>query len=345
MIYIFESWIDGLHSIEYHMSMDLFPEDFKFITNGITTFLERGLEAYFRPISATMDRIVNKDRYLILYVKEGDGTLILPDGHNLYYGGPSVLLFDHRVEEMVWNQGHQNEGFLLYFHPCLVNTRLSFDVINNFTHPSLSISDWRDLYMLEGFHGLSERGFYQHPLNDYINIRLDSLGKQLEETLVKQSVEKWPCFSRSYIFELLITLQMIDEKSRVDAKENNLDSLKELEIFIHSNYNKPMTLNSIASRFNTNRSSLSERFRLHYGITLRQYIIQYRLNVASSLLVKTALTVQEICHRVGYSDSSNFNKQFKDQFSLTPGKFRKKRWAEQCKLEVNKLKHLRKGIK
>lgn len=313
----------------YYYSMEHFPKDLDFITNGIVTYPERRLEAYFRPISVSMKEILNKDRYLVIYIKDGDGSLSLSDGSNILYRGPSVILLDHNQEKITWNQGIRNVGFIFYFHPSLVNSRISFQVLNSFNSPDLSTSDWRDLFMLECFRNLKDSGYSLFKIDENVNSRMEYLGNQLESTLIKQTMEKWPCFSRSYIFELLITIQMIQSEAPKEADSPSLDDLKELEIYIHSNYNKAITLDSLSEKFHTNRSTLSQRFRERYGTTLKQYIIQYRIKVACSLLEKTGLTVQEISHRIGFSDSSNFNKRFKEIHAKTPGEFRKEMWCQE----------------
>jgi len=43
---------------------------------------------------------------------------------------------------------------------------------------------------------------------------------------------------------------------------------------------------------------------------------------ARSLLRQTSMTVQEICHWLGYSDNSYFTKAFKKQEGMTPLQYR-----------------------
>ena len=60
------------------------------------------------------------------------------------------------------------------------------------------------------------------------------------------------------------------------------------------------------------------------GITLRQYIISYRLKLAKSLLELTAKSTQDIAEECGFTDSSYFAKSFKSAFGVTPKEYRNK---------------------
>ena len=60
------------------------------------------------------------------------------------------------------------------------------------------------------------------------------------------------------------------------------------------------------------------------GITLRQYIISYRLKLAKSLLELTSKSTQDIADECGFTDSSYFAKSFKSVFGVTPKEYRNK---------------------
>jgi AraC-like DNA-binding protein/mannose-6-phosphate isomerase-like protein (cupin superfamily) len=64
-------------------------------------------------------------------------------------------------------------------------------------------------------------------------------------------------------------------------------------------------------------------FQRVYGMPPRQYLSGLIIRQAKLLLIDTELTVQDIAYRLGYSDSSQFSKQFKRWMNLSPAAFRK----------------------
>ena len=60
------------------------------------------------------------------------------------------------------------------------------------------------------------------------------------------------------------------------------------------------------------------------GITLRQYVISYRLKLARNMLEHTDKTIAEIAEETGFTDASYFTKSFKAAFDETPKEWRAK---------------------
>ena len=57
-------------------------------------------------------------------------------------------------------------------------------------------------------------------------------------------------------------------------------------------------------------------------MTCIEYINNYRLEIASSLLNKSEKSILDISFEVGFNNVSYFNKLFKKKYSLTPKEFR-----------------------
>ena len=55
-----------------------------------------------------------------------------------------------------------------------------------------------------------------------------------------------------------------------------------------------------------------------------EYVIQFRLRKAAELLQHSTLPVLEIATQSGFNNLSNFNRQFKKYYQITPSQYRKK---------------------
>ncbi|MBQ6470667.1 MAG: helix-turn-helix domain-containing protein [Victivallales bacterium] len=64
------------------------------------------------------------------------------------------------------------------------------------------------------------------------------------------------------------------------------------------------------------------------GMTFREYLQRIRLSHAENLLRNTSLSITEIAHRTGFSDSNHFTTQFHRRFGVPPRQYRRERRTE-----------------
>lgn len=91
---------------------------------------------------------------------------------------------------------------------------------------------------------------------------------------------------------------------------------------IHSEPMAPWTVPGLASKVAMSRSKFASRFAELVGRTPLQYVIDWRLQKAASLLRSSTRTLAEIAHEVGYETEAAFNKAFKRGMGTPPGKYR-----------------------
>ena len=78
----------------------------------------------------------------------------------------------------------------------------------------------------------------------------------------------------------------------------------------------------IANHFGYNEKYLSHVFRSIKGMSLKQYMLQQKIELAQYMLIDTNDTVASIAKQLGYNDSYNFMKLFKRKVGLTPTEYR-----------------------
>ncbi|GEM_PF-4547122 len=87
-----------------------------------------------------------------------------------------------------------------------------------------------------------------------------------------------------------------------------------------------LSVQSLADEFHLSAGHLSRVFREHMGMTLQEYLLTQRLNVAKQLLREGALDVNEVAYACGYRYPSYFVRLFKQRTGRTPGAW--KQWGE-----------------
>jgi AraC-like DNA-binding protein len=91
--------------------------------------------------------------------------------------------------------------------------------------------------------------------------------------------------------------------------------------FIHANYMQDISVEKISQLLNLDRTYFSVIFKKETGISHKQYLINYRMNIAATLLVKNNFSISVIANSVGYSDSFTFSKIFKRYFGTSPSSY------------------------
>lgn len=93
--------------------------------------------------------------------------------------------------------------------------------------------------------------------------------------------------------------------------------------FIESNYSKNISVNEIASAVDLSPDYLSKQFKQFTGMTLIEYVKNFRFAKAIEILKDPAVSVAEVANRVGYEDPCYFTRQFKQLMKMSPSEYRK----------------------
>ena len=88
-----------------------------------------------------------------------------------------------------------------------------------------------------------------------------------------------------------------------------------------------LSVTDIAADMHFSAAHLNVLFRKETGVTVKQYISDYRLNLSKKLLCNPHIKVSEIAERCGYSNANYFSKVFRASENMTPVEYRK----ENCK--------------
>jgi AraC-like DNA-binding protein len=94
--------------------------------------------------------------------------------------------------------------------------------------------------------------------------------------------------------------------------------------FIKENYYKKLTIEEIAKKFYLNKNYIRTIFVEQMCISPKQYLQKIRMERAAFLLINTDEDISLIAKSVGYDDALLFSKMFKQHYSISPQKYRKK---------------------
>lgn len=93
--------------------------------------------------------------------------------------------------------------------------------------------------------------------------------------------------------------------------------------YIQHNYCKKITLSSLAQQVGTSDAHLSYLFEKHLKIRPIDYLINYRIRQAVSLLqLPERISISEVARQVGYADADYFSRIFKKRIGFAPSKIK-----------------------
>ncbi|MCR5789736.1 MAG: response regulator [Lachnospiraceae bacterium] len=85
-----------------------------------------------------------------------------------------------------------------------------------------------------------------------------------------------------------------------------------------------LSIMAISTEVHLSGSYVCTLFKSETGITLNQYITEYRLSRACELLKDPRNRIAEIAGQVGYSDSNYFSKIFRKSYGFSPSEYRER---------------------
>lgn len=95
--------------------------------------------------------------------------------------------------------------------------------------------------------------------------------------------------------------------------------------FVHENLGEEISLPEIAEAVHLSPDYATKIFKKETGRTIKEYLIQERMERAKKLLLSQNATVSEIALEVGYSNLSYFIRTFRSYFHVTPKQLQKQK--------------------
>ncbi|MBT2766146.1 AraC family transcriptional regulator [Stenotrophomonas sp. ISL-67] len=89
---------------------------------------------------------------------------------------------------------------------------------------------------------------------------------------------------------------------------------------IHATYAQPLDVARLAQAAGMSPASFHSHFKAVTCTSPMQYLKSTRLHQARLLMVREGMTAAAACHAVGFESSSQFSREFKRLFGLTPAK-------------------------
>lgn len=226
------------------------------------------------------------------------GKLFVVPQHSIYqFNGKCTLLIIHCPKTFI-NQLRSEADRI---ETCDNLTKLSYIHQNYHTKAGCVFRDTNDETFAERLlQGIQYE--YHHNNRDYL--------------VVRQSVS---------ILLNLISRNLI--KSEVNQLSENKEARDIMKVIAYIQENitlrDNLSLEAIAGYFKFSKSYFGEYFKKQVGVSLQDYILDYRLKLVETRLQYSSKRIKEIAYELNFNDESHLTKLFKKYRGRTPSQYRK----------------------
>lgn len=124
------------------------------------------------------------------------------------------------------------------------------------------------------------------------------------------------------LYEMLDKIQEYQNEQGSVLRKGNKQWAKIMLEYVEENYNKGISLASMAEDLKLDESYLSKQFKEKVGVSFIQYVTKCRMDKAKELLKDPSVKLADIAENVGMGNVQSFIRTFKKYEGMTPGQYR-----------------------
>lgn len=147
---------------------------------------------------------------------------------------------------------------------------------------------------------------------------ISSLKKLFQEIKNEFTQKKYCCMERSCALFTDLLAQLA-RASVLDTPRNS--KVDEIITYIQENFNTDLHNDTLAEVFGYHPGYIGALIKKATGTSIRQYLINYRIERAIDMLQSGNANVTEACYLCGFSDLAHFSKCFKNKTGRSPSEY------------------------
>ncbi len=250
----------------------------------------------------------------LIYVLEGRGIHVINENQFTYGKGDLFLLTPTDKHTF---QAHAQSTF------CIIDFTASFFERNSATgqdKPELSHFFKQLEYIFQNAGHC--QGF----------IALNEEDRAFSGLLIRRLIAEWDQkgFFREVVLQNLVflLLNIIARYAKaprsVPLDRRAANTAYEIILYLqHHIYDNDLTtLDQVSGYFHLSKDYLGVYFRKYTGKTIKQFVLDYKVELAKTRLLLSRLSISQIAAELGFTDESHLNKAFRKQTGMTAKQYR-----------------------
>lgn len=252
------------------------------------------------------------DEVEFIYIKKGNGMITVDFIQYPVNAGTIVLILPgqlHSIEEVT---GFSMEYENIIFHPNILLAKSTDSSNTDFLQPLFAGE-----IVVPSIYSV-DSPFYRE-----IASCIDA-NDEIRKTFPKG----YQLFLKSQLFMIFFVLIEQFSSDVVERKDTkSLGKMKLIMKYIETNYMHKITIADVAIEVGLSQSHFMKYFKNTMGTSFIEYLNDYRLTMASRLLLSSDATILSIAEEVGFDNLSYFNRSFKRRFGQTPSMYRRRKYS------------------
>lgn len=241
----------------------------------------------------------------ISYILEGSARVCLLKEEHLLRAGDSFIVLPHALHSIQPVPGEPCRYFTLIFSPSLLTGFPGSFFEQAWYTPFVTT--------VKGYHRLSGT-----PVSGAIHDHLFWIYAH------DQDAEQETCLSIQRRLQdiWLLLVRHVFSAAPSAAPEDEDSRILQMIDDLRAHYSEKFSLTAMAERLHVSRGECCRYFKRMMGMTLTDYLNDYRLSKAAERLVLTQTSMSEIALATGFCSASHFSAEFRKKTGCTPSEYR-----------------------
>lgn len=152
------------------------------------------------------------------------------------------------------------------------------------------------------------------------------------ELLTEEIVQREPGYAQA--IEALVSKLLLDTARAVtdvspitsDQPEHDANEalVRDMVRYLHDNYTRAIRVRDVAAQVHLSERHTNRLFRQVMGVSIKEYLTNFRLEIAAQLLLNRQSSVTEVAFATGYHDVRYFITLFRQHTGFTPAAFQRR---------------------
>lgn len=162
---------------------------------------------------------------------------------------------------------------------------------------------------------------------DFLQVVYAILAKknvQAHQLFTDQLAQQLYVKSEHSLFDFMKWAHLVTERTVETIKESQRSEgiVDKAMRYIHDNYTKDLNRDEVAASVFLTPDYLAKVFKQETGLTMKEYLNDYRIKAAKLMLIESRLSIGQIAMETGYETISYFSTVFKKLTGETPNAYR-----------------------
>lgn len=250
------------------------------------------------------------NEYEIIYIKKGVGIISLDLEPHDVKAGDILLIAPGQLHSIEQKQNETMEYENIIFGQDIITNKHNDFCYNKYFHSLIK----RTVHLPAIFND-STCSYYR----DIANC-VDSA-----DEICKTFPNGYQLALKSYLFQLFFIIFNNMPKDTAPVKrKKSLDKMKLIIKYVENNYANNITIEDMANLCDFSQSHFMKFFKNNMEVSFIEYLNNYRLTMASRLLISSTSSIIAIAMESGFDNLSYFNRLFKKKYEMTPSEFRRR---------------------